>query len=186
MKFDILKYNKMMMENNITIIYSGPIWAEGLDGLAATLQNRLELDDMPLNAAQSVFSIFIEQITNIMMYSAEKQTFDHPTDHKHLEVAKGVFILGAQGKTYFIQSGNVVTNINAEILKSRIDQLNSLDKKELRQLYKDQVKAENTNAESKGAGLGLIEIARRATSKIDYEFIPYGEGLSYFTMYVTI
>jgi len=71
-------------------------------------------------------------------------------------------------------------------LKERIDFLNTLDKKELRQFYKEQMKAENDNPESKGAGLGLTEIARRATSKIEYEFIPYGEGLSYFTMYVTV
>ena len=186
MKFDIFQYNKMMMDNNITIIYSGPIWAEGLEGMAATLQNRLELDDMPLSAAQSIFSIFIEQISNLMMYSAEKVTFDHPADHKNVAVSKGVFILGAQDKTYFLQSGNVVTNINADILKSRIDKLNTLDKQELRRLYREQAKAENTNAESKGGGLGLIEIARRATSKIEYEFRPYGDGLSYFTMHVTI
>jgi hypothetical protein len=186
MKLDILKYNKMMVENNITVIYSGPIWEEGLEGLASTLQNRLALDDLPLNVSQSIFSIFIEQVSNIMLYSAEKEIFERTATHKQTEVAKGVFILGALGKTYFLQSGNVVTNINAEILKTRIDQLNSLDKQELRHLFKEQAKAENMNAESKGAGLGLIEIARRATSKIDYEFLPYGEGLSYFTMYVRI
>jgi len=48
------------------------------------------------------------------------------------------------------------------------------------------MKSENDNPESKGAGLGLTEIARRATSKIEYEFLPYGEDLSYFTMYVTV
>jgi hypothetical protein len=48
------------------------------------------------------------------------------------------------------------------------------------------MKHEDNNPESRGAGLGLTEIARRAASKIEYEFIPYGEGLSYFTMYVAI
>ena len=186
MKFDIFQYNKMMVDNNITIIYSGPIWSEGLEGLASALQSRLTLDDMPLSAAQSIFSIFIEQVTNMMMYSAEKEIFTHPNDSKQMEVSRGVFILGAQGRHYFLQSGNVVTNINAEILKSRIDKLNTLDKQEMRRLYREQAKAENANVESKGAGLGLIEIARRATSKIDYEFIPHGDGLSYFSMYVTI
>jgi hypothetical protein len=80
----------------------------------------------------------------------------------------------------------VIKNSSIGLLKDRIDFLNTLDKKELRQFYKEQMKHEDNNPESRGAGLGLTEIARRAASKIEYEFTPYGEGLSYFTMYVAI
>lgn len=73
-----------------------------------------------------------------------------------------------------------------EILKTRIDYLNTLDKKGLRKFYKERLQAENDNPESKGAGLGLIEVAKRASSKIEYEFEPRGEGMKYFTMYVEI
>jgi hypothetical protein len=174
----------MLADSNIAVIYSGPIWAGGIDDMAELLQKRLDCEDMPLNASQSVFSIFVEQMNNMLMYSAEKEHFS--IENKHLETSKGVFILGKQGKTFFVQSGNVMKNSSVEMLKGRIDYLNTLDKKELRQYYKEQMKAENDNLESQGAGLGLIEIARRATSKIDYEFTPHGNGLSYFTMYVII
>jgi hypothetical protein len=75
---------------------------------------------------------------------------------------------------------------SVELLKSRIDHLNTLDKQQLRQFFKEQRKAEDNNPESKGGGIGLIEVARRATSKIEYEFIPREDGTTYFTMYVTI
>jgi hypothetical protein len=185
MKFNIRQYGKMLDSNHIKVIYSGPVWANGIDGMAEMLLKRLEFDDIPLNASQSVFSIFVEQMNNMMMYSADKE---HRTNSEGnpLEISKGIFILGVQDTEYFIQCGNVVTNYSAEILKTRIDYLNTLDKKGLRQYYKQQMHAENSNLESKGAGVGLIEIARRASAPIDYEFEPYSDGLQYFTIYNTV
>jgi len=185
MKFNIMEYSKLLAEHNISIIYSGPLWAEGIDGMAEFLQKRLDMDDMPLSASQAVFSVFVEQMNNMLMYSAEKERHERP-ETGGAEMSNGVFVLGNCDKSYYIQTGNVIKNSSVALLKDRIDFLNTLDKNGLRQLYKEQMKAENDNPESKGAGLGLTEIARRAASKIEYEFIPYGEGLSYFTMYVTV
>jgi hypothetical protein len=185
MKFDMLRFRKTLEDNNIIVIYCGPVWAGGIDGMAEMLQKRLDFDDISVSASQSVFSVFVEQMNNILMHSAEKERFRH-SDNALKEAAKGVFILGVHDKTYFIKTGNVVTEKNAKILKESIDHLNTLDKNELRLHYKEHLKADNSNLESKGAGIGLIEIARRATSKVEYEFKPHGDGLLYFTMYVTI
>jgi hypothetical protein len=185
MRLNILEYSRMLADNNISIIYSGPLWAEGIDGMAEFLQRRLDMDDMPLNASQAVFSVFVEQMNNMLMYSAEKEKQEHH-EIGIRETSRGVFVLGSYDKSYYIQTGNVIKDSSVEILKKRIDFLNTLDKKELRNLYKEQIRSENDNPESKGAGIGLTEIARRASSKIEYEFVPYGDGLSYFTMYVTI
>jgi hypothetical protein len=185
MRLNILEYSKLLAEHNIGIIYSGPLWAEGIDGMAEFLQKRLDMDDMSLSASQAVFSVFVEQMNNMLMYSAEKEKREHP-ETGSVEMASGILVLGSQDKSYYVQTGNVIKNSSIGLLKDRIDFLNTLDKKGLRELYKEQIKTGNDNPESKGAGLGLTEIARRATSKIEYEFIPYGEGLSYFTMYVTV
>ena len=185
MKFNVRQYRDMLNEHNINVIYSGLIWANGIDGIAEILIKRLEFDDVPMSASQSVFSIFVEQINNMMMYSAEKE-LKNDSEGNVVEVSKGIFILGIQGKKYFIQSGNLVTKSNAEILKTRIDHLNTMDKKELRQYYKERMKAENDNPESKGAGIGLIEIARRSSSPIEYNFEPFDDDLQYFTMYISI
>jgi hypothetical protein len=182
MRLNILEYSKLLTEHNISMIYSGPLWAEGIDGMAEFLQKRLDMDDMPLSESQAVFSVFVEQMNNMLMYSAEKEKHERP----EAETSSGIFVLGTCDKSYYVQTGNVINNSSVGLLKERIDFLNTMDKKELRQFYKEQMKAENNNPESKGAGLGLTEIAKRATSKIEYEFIPYSEGLSYFTMYVTV
>ncbi|MCL2809873.1 MAG: SiaB family protein kinase [Treponema sp.] len=185
MKIDMLQYNKMLMENNISIIYSGPLWADGIDGLADFLQRRLDIDEIALSMSQSVFSVFVEQLNNMLMYSVENTEIDFSEKTKS-NIVKGIFLMGRHDNKYFLQTGNYMKSSNVELLKDRIDYLNTLDKQQLRNFLKEKRKSENDNPESKGAGLGLIEVARRSTSRIDYEFIPCEDGLTYFTMYVTI
>ncbi|MCL1883417.1 MAG: SiaB family protein kinase [Defluviitaleaceae bacterium] len=184
MDFNVLDYNNMMSKHNISIVYSGAIWAGGIDGMAELLQRKLDVDDLPLSTSKSIFSVFVEQMHNMLMYSAEKEKFN--VESEPTEISKGIFVLGKKDSTYFVKTGNVVTEYSAGILQERIDHLNSLDKQGLKQYFKERSRSENDNPESKGAGIGLIEIARRASSKIDYTFVPYGEGLTYFTMSVEI
>lgn len=185
MILDMVEYYKMIKKHDINIIYSGPMWANGIEGMAEMLKKRLEFDELPLPASQSCFSVFIEQITNMLMYSAEKEFYTN-NKNESAEISKGIFVLGQRNKVYFTQSGNAINYEDAELLKKRIDYLNTLDKVGLRKYYKEQIKAENINPQSKGAGLGLIEIARRASSKIEYSIIPIENGVSFFSMCVSI
>jgi len=177
----MLEYYNSTKKYDVDIIYSGALWADGIEGLGVALRRHMEFEHMTLTASQSVFSVFIEQMNNMLMYSAEKVDVD-----EHRGVPKGAFILASKDKVYIAQSGNVMKTENAELVRSRIDHLNSMDKQELRKYYKEQLRSENLNPESKGAGIGLIEIAKRASAPIEYEFIPYGEGLTFFTMCVKI
>ena len=177
------KYVGMLRENNINISYTGPLWDCSIKGIAEMVKESLSHDDIPITASKSIFSVFIEQVTNMLMYSAEKEQYDQTQSE---ETPIGMLLLGHIGKTYFVQTGNAIKNNNIEIVKSKIDHLNSLDKKELRQYYKESLRGENTNPDSKGGGLGFIEVARRATAPIEYTFETIDENISYFSMYVEI
>ncbi|MDR0248899.1 MAG: SiaB family protein kinase [Oscillospiraceae bacterium] len=185
MGFDIRQYNDMLKANNVSVIYSGPIWANGIDGMAEMVLKRLEFEELPRSLSMSVFSIFVEQINNMMFYSAEKELHTGAGGDTE-EVSRGVFVLGVDGDAYFLQSGNVVTDSSAAILKERIDHINSMSKQELRQYSKQLLNADDSLPGSKGAGIGLVEIARRSTDPIRYIFEPYEQSLQYFTMYATV
>ena len=185
MVVDMRKYSDMIKNLNIHIIYSGPMWDDGIKGLTGMVKVQLEGDDLTGNAAKSIFSVFVEQVTNMLMYSAEKEQFPQ-TDKGTVDISTGMLILGEKDKTYFIQTGNAITKESAKLVEERINHLNSLDKKDLRQYYREKMRSENDNPDSKGGGLGLIEIARRATAPIKYTIEPVNEKLSYFTMYVEI
>jgi hypothetical protein len=185
MAIDMTEYNGMIKKLNIIMIYSGPVWQDGIKDIADLVQTRLDIDDISGSVAMSIFSVFVEQVTNVLMYSAEKKQFPQPNKDP-IDISAGTLILGCKEQTYFIQTENAVKNESAELIKSRIDHLNTLDKKALRQYHRERLGADNDNPESRGAGLGLIEIARRATAPIEYKFEPISEGISYFTMYVEI
>jgi hypothetical protein len=121
----------------------------------------------------------------MMMYSADKEKKNVP-EGNITEISKGIFIMGVENDTYFIQFGNVVSNYNANIIKTRIDYLNTLDKKELRKYHMEYMKAGDNNPESKGVGLGLIVIARRSDGRIEYEFEKLDDERQYFNMFLTI
>ena len=194
MIIDMINWHKMLNEKKITLIYSGPLWSEGIGGIAGALKKKLEFDKIPLNTSQEVFSVFVEQMNNMLMYSAEKENFN-VSENEFTESPKGTFILGTVNnpdekiqnkKVYFIQTGNVMRKSGVELVKKRIDHLNTLNKTELRKYFKEQMRNEDDNPESKGAGLGLIEIARRISSKIEYVFDPYDDDHAFFSLYVTI
>ena len=163
----------------MNITYCGPLWEDGVKGLAEMVRIHVESENLPVTSAKSVFSVFVEQVTNMSMYSAEKKIF--PRD-----ISVGALIFSQNENLFFVQTKNIIKNEHIQLVKGRIDHLNTLDKKDLRKYYKECLRSDNDNPESKGAGLGLIEIARRVTAPIAYKFEPAGENTSHFTMYSEI
>lgn len=185
---DMLDWHKMLDDRKITLFYSGPLWPQGISEIAGTLKNRLEFDGMTLHNSQEMYSVFIEQMNNMLMYSSEKTKFKI-TDGENNKPPKGTLIIGTLGegeKTYFIQTGNFMESRNVEYIKNKIDYINSLEKNDLHRYFKEQMKLKDSNLQSKGSGLGFIEIARRISSKLEYSFMPYKDGLTFFILYVTI
>jgi len=186
---DLSKYNEAVEKLNIKVIYNGPMWEDGVKGLAEMVKTHLLHDQLSVSMSKAIFSVFVEQVTNILMYSEEKEQFSKQSDDELIDVSIGTVIMGNKidkRETFFVQTKNAMKDENIDFLKERIDYLNTLDKQELRQFYKEKVREDNRHPESKGAGLGLIEIARRATAPIGYTFEPISNGLSFFTMYVEI
>jgi len=186
---DMSEYTGVVEKLNIKVIYHGPMWEDGIKGLAEMVKTHLSHDRIKGSASKAIFSVFVEQVTNMLMYSAEKEQYPAPPDNELVDVPIGMVIMGNKTDkrdTFFVQTKNAVKNENMAFLTERINYLNSLDKNELRQYYKERMRSDNDNPESRGAGLGLIEIARRATAPIEYSFAPLPDGFSFFTLYVEI
>jgi len=185
MILDFKSYNKIFADPEIILVYNGPLWSGGIYSMAEMFRQYLDLDGQPSKASLAVFAVFIEQLNNMMMHSAERVHISHP-DGESSESPKGSFIVGISGDSYHIQAGNAVTLKDSETLKARIDHLNSLSKKEILDDYKERLRAESDQTDSKGAGIGLTEIAWRASSKLEYDFATREDGSLYFNIYVTV
>ncbi|PCJ84536.1 MAG: hypothetical protein COA57_09065 [Flavobacteriales bacterium] len=97
----------------------------------------------------------------------------------------GLVILGNQSKDYYITIGNLIKKEEVGILTERMEKINKLDRDELRKHHTEVLKKSEISAKG-GAGLGLIEIALKSGSKLNYEFNNYNDTLSFFAMQVII
>ena len=70
---DMSEYMGIMDKLNIKVIYSGPMWDDGIRGLAEIVKTHLAHDQVGVSASKAIFSVFVEQVTNMLMYSAEKE-----------------------------------------------------------------------------------------------------------------
>lgn len=103
-----------------------------------------------------------ELLQNVGFYSAETElTSDN------ISAGKGKFYLKSDESEITITTENQISKEGLEKLAARLDMYNSLNTDELKSLYKQMLKVESPG-DSKGGGIGLLEIIRKAKSPILY------------------
>jgi hypothetical protein len=70
-------------------------------------------------------------------------------------------------------------------LRQNLEKINSLDPESIREVYKAMLQDSNIGHKG-GAGLGLIEMARKTGNKLDYDFLPIDESYAYFILSKTV
>lgn len=184
MELDLYNLYQDLKSKRIMFCYSGPIAHAGIEGIAQTLRMNLEYDDTGNSTKLAVFSIFIEQVQNILNYSAERLGAVQADSEN--ELSFGAVVIGREEDgSYFIYCGNRVYNGDISKLGEKIDGIKYLSKDELKVLYKERRKMEPPPG-SKGAGLGLVEIARKAGKPIEYEFKKIDDEFSFFVIKVVV
>lgn len=96
-----------------------------------------------------------------------------------------LFMLRNNKNIHHLTTGNIVKNNDRIKLTESIEQLQSLSKDELKELYLN-VFANCGPTEKGGAGLGLIEMARKSGSAPSYKFEPLGNNYSNFFFQVNV
>lgn len=174
-------YNDLKAKR-ILFCYSGPIDQASIEGVGSTLRKNLEFEEAGNVITISVFSIFIEQVQNILNYSAEKLSRSEYDD----DLKIGIVVIGhEENGNYFVYCGNRVYNKDISKLSENIDLLKNLNKDELKALYKERRKMEPAPG-SKGASLGLIEMARKAVKPLEHSFETIDDVFSFFSIKVIV
>jgi hypothetical protein len=89
------------------------------------------------------------------------------------------------GDGYTITTGNVITEAQSEKLREKLEKVNSLEAIDIKALYR-QILETPGFSDKGGAGLGLLEMALKTGNRLDFDFIPLGDGLSYFVLSKTV
>jgi len=169
----IYDFFKILDKDNLSIIYHGYFSDDFTDKIIDINEINIEKNEIVTSLKSKVSFLVAECFQNIVRHVDFKET---QTDS---EEQSGIFIIRNIENTYYIASANTINNENIKSLDEKLAQINQLNKDELKVLYLELLS--NTGLSEKGgAGLGLIEMAKKSGQKLDYLFEKIDEDLSIF------
>lgn len=164
---------KTMESNNIILIYEGDFNQNITKIVLSMTERKFDAEGFDTSLKRKVFNVMVESLQNICKYQYAIENQDY---------VPSIFMIGHTNMDEIsIISGNVINNNAISVLRDRIDQINSLDKEGLKQLYK-QVRLSSAISEVGGAGLGFIDMARKSDNKLSYSFNKINDTISFFTL----
>ncbi|MCU7835811.1 MAG: SiaB family protein kinase [gamma proteobacterium symbiont of Taylorina sp.] len=180
----MLRLRDDLQEDGILICYSGYMTESVLSSLGKTIKDKLTIEKTDKFVIRGVFSIFVEQMQNVIRYSDEMEV--KVSDDSVLELRYGVLTVGRKvvdGKedVFFVAIGNMIKQHDVERLNNSLTHIQQLDAKSLKALHKEILKGKTPEG-SKGAGVGFIDIARISKNGFDFDFIPVNNDQSFFTL----
>ncbi|MNI02148.1 hypothetical protein D3C73_550120 [compost metagenome] len=181
MHSQLFEVQSTLQSKGILISFSGRLSQGLIEEYGEAVKKYLEADDRPKNQVYHIFSIFIEQTQNIKNYCTRKQSGNYSDQIEQ----SCIVTIGKSEQGSFICSGNLVENQDLETLIGQIDELSTCDKDNLKKKYKEKLKQELPEG-SLSAGIGLIEIARKASYPLEYSVTRLNDHLSFFTLQAVV
>jgi len=178
---DVYQYQENLKKEGVYFSATGPFSHILMEGIADILKEKMRLEKM--SVMMNVYSVVVEQVQNIIRYSAEVISGDMVGDESP-EVRIGTLVIGYEDGRYFVISGNQVYNTDVSALKEKLEPLLTMTKDELKKNYKAQ-RRKNREPGARGAGLGFIDMARKA-SRLVSDFQQVDEQMTFFSLTVIL
>jgi len=155
-------------------VYRGIVTSENTSSLLTLLEKEMESTEFGFLGRKRLFMFVLESLQNVSR---------HSNRDKHADMSLVIYSKTPDG--YTVTTGNVIEKTQIEGLKTKLDEINRMDPEMIRTIYRE--KLNTTKFSSKGgAGLGLIEMAKKTGNKLDYDFIDIDEKYSYFILSKTV
>ncbi|NJO90728.1 MAG: hypothetical protein HC831_18525 [Chloroflexia bacterium] len=168
---------KAIQKDRLNYVYRGIFTDDMTRNILELTENNLLNKDDARALTRKVYHVMVEGLQNITRHQAEIK--------HNMGQSYGLFALKKENSRYFLTTGNIVENNDIESLSTKIDKVNRLDKVQLKEFHRE-IMQNGELSEKGGAGLGLIDIARRAGSKLLYAFNKISDTLSYFYLHTEI
>lgn len=172
----VYEFYKTMKDNDISLVYEGEITHQITKAFTSLAESNMEQEAESSGIQKKVFHVMVECLQNISKHGAR------PDPSRE---GRGIFLVSKGEDEYNVTSGNIIENEHIDKLKENLEHINSLDKAELKALYKKQIR-EGRLSDKGGAGLGFIDIARKTGEKLYYNFLPLDDKVSFFMLIITV
>jgi hypothetical protein len=163
-----------MMKEHLVFVYRGEVTDENSVPLLTLLEKEMKNSEFGFLGRKRLFMFVLESLQNVSKHS-DRDKFGKMS----------LVIYSRYNKGYTVTTGNVIASADVKDLKMRLDEINRLDPEEIRSFYRQLLSSTGFNNKG-GAGLGLIEMARKTGNKLDYDFVTLNQDFSYFILSKTV
>lgn len=175
----VYEFYKSMKAHEITLVYEGEITHQITKAFTSLTESNMAKEEESGTVQRKVFHVMVECLQNISKHADDFGPEDY------LFAGRGIFMVSKRETEYTVTTGNAIDKNRVEETREMLNHINSLNKEELNEMYKKQMK-EGRLSEKGGAGLGFIDIVRKTGRKLDYHFLPITEQTSFFLLTSTI
>ena len=124
---------------------------------------------------RKINSVMIELSQNILYYSEDRKSFAGSKTN-----GVGILQLREKDDCFILSAGNVVKNKDINILSDRCDEINALDRDNLRKMKRENRRYVEKN--KVGANIGLIQAALISSNKLEYQINEIDQKYSFFML----
>lgn len=165
---------EMIAGEGLLFAYRGLVTGDNSALLLTLLDKEMELSEYAFVGRKRLFIFVLENLQNLTRHALK-------TEHDLMSLV--VYCKTPEG--YTITTGNAVQKPVEEELRKRLEQINSLDPEQIKEAYR-MVLQDSSLSEKGGAGLGLLEMARKTGNRLDYAFRPIDRHLDFFILSKTV
>ena len=180
----VMNFTKIMKEERIILSYDGVVSQDILMAFTALTEKRLSQIEANKRVKKNVYHVMVEYLQNIVKHTDSNTGILDVTSGESF-MKSGIFIVGKRKMEYFVTSGNLILNSKIDRMKYMLDNLNLMDYDGLSELYKHTMRDGSISLRG-GAGLGLIDIARKTGRPYTYHFEYINDEFSFFVLNSTI
>lgn len=161
--YKVYELYQALEEDSLSLFYLGDVSDSITEKLIALNDKRLNDQLHYYKAGRKIAFLIAECFQNVIRHQ------DQPASLAGISGGSSMFMLRHQNHHFAVASVNLVCNERVGPLQARLSNLSRLSSADLRKMYLDILPGTDFS-EKGGAGLGLIEMARRSGQQFQFDF----------------
>ena len=176
---DFHEFFRLIEDDNLSLFYRGDFADDITIRLIDLSESHFKKGKEQMSMKKKVSFLMAECFQNVIRYG-EELTSDH-----YLQEQTAYFMTRNFNNKFYIASGNLIDESKIRFLQDRIENINMQSQEELKEMYMQVLGRDEFTAKG-GAGLGMIEMARKSGRKLQTEFERFDDMMAYFYIQMII
>jgi hypothetical protein len=161
----------LLKQSDFSYVYNGDFSQALTDNILSFAEAAVDSHAESTKVKKKLYFVMVESLQNVARHSEIA-----PTSKLN---SSSFFIIQSLKQQYYLTSANSIDKKEIKSLREKLEHVNSLDKDALK-TYSNEILTQGTFSEKGGAGLGLVEMARKSGNKLAFDFSDINDAISYF------